>query len=94
MVEPKTRKPKRQVPSMNILKHAAKVCRSVSRAVLVVSRVASHDKSTVVPALERALETVARVLCVESHGVMVCGASAASVAHFTNPHFSRQAKAL
>lgn len=79
---------------MNIFKHAAKACRSVSRALLVAPRVVLHAKSSVTPAVERVLETVARVLCVESHGVMVCGTSAASVAHFTNPHFSSQAKAL
>jgi hypothetical protein len=73
---------------MNIFKHAAKACRSVSRALLVTPRVVPHAKSSVTPAFERVLETVARVLCVESHGVMVCGTSAASVAHFTNPHFS------
>jgi hypothetical protein len=30
------------------------------------------------------------VLCVQSHGVMVCGSAGASVAHFSNPHFSAQ----
>lgn len=79
---------------MNIFKHAAKACRSVSRALLVAPRVALHAKSSVTPAFERALESVARVLCVESHGVMVCGTSAASVAHFTNPHFSNQSTVL
>ena len=78
---------------MNIFKHATKACRSVSSALLVAPRVVSHAKSSAVPALERTLETIARVLCVESHGVMVCGASAASVAHFTNPHFSDQRSA-
>lgn len=74
---------------MNIFKHAAQACRSVSRALLVAPRIVLHAKSSVLPAFERALEIMARVLCVESHGVMVCGTSAASVAHFTNPHFSR-----
>ena len=79
---------------MNIFKHAAKACRSMSRALLVAPRVVSHAKPLFVPALERTLENLARVLCVESHGVMVCGASAASVAHFENPHFSSQTKPL
>ncbi|SDJ14086.1 hypothetical protein [Pseudomonas abietaniphila] len=79
---------------MNIFKHAARACRSVSRALLVAPRVVLHAKPFVTPAIERVLETVARVLCVESHGVMVCGTSAASVAHFTNPHFSHQSTVL
>ena len=79
---------------MNIFKHAAKACRSVSRALLVAPRIVLHAKSSVTPAFERVLETVARVLCVESHGVMVCGTSATSVAHFTNPHFSRPGASL
>ncbi|MGH8417272.1 MAG: hypothetical protein ACRER8_08300 [Pseudomonas sp.] len=75
---------------MNIFKHAAKACRSASRSLLAPSRVVSRIKPVIVIALDRSLETVARVLCVQSHGVMVCGASAASVAHFSSPHFSRQ----
>lgn len=79
---------------MNIFNKAAKVYRSLSRALLAAPRAVSHAKCAIAPALERSLETVARVLCVESDGVMVCGSSAALVAHFTNPHFSSQPKAL
>ncbi|WP_199885289.1 hypothetical protein [Pseudomonas bohemica] len=73
---------------MNIFKHAAKACRSASRSLLAPSRAVSRIKPVIVHVLDRSLETVARVLCVQSHGVMVCGSSAASVAHFSNPHFS------
>jgi hypothetical protein len=85
---------------MNIFKYAAKVCRSASRSLLAPSRTAvsrtapSHIASRLNPvlsaALDRTLEAIARMLCVQSNGVMVCGASAASVAHFSNPHFSTQ----
>jgi hypothetical protein len=68
---------------MNILKRAVQSCRSVS-----LSLVASRIKPFLAVALDKSLETAARVLCVQSHGVMVCGSSAASVAHFANPHFS------
>lgn len=54
-----------------------------------IFRYAARVKPFIVIALDRALETVAHVLCVQSHGVMVCGASGASVAHFSNPHFSK-----
>jgi len=72
---------------MNILKHAVQACRTVSRS-LVASRSVSALKPSLVAALDKSLETAARVLCVQSHGVMVCGSSAASVAHFCSPHFS------
>ena len=52
-------------------------------------RYANSLKPSIAVFLDRALETVARVLCVQSHGVMVCGPYGASVAHFSNPHFSK-----
>lgn len=54
-----------------------------------ILKYAKRIKPSIAIILDRALENVAHVLCVESHGVMVCGASAASVAHFSNPHFSK-----
>ncbi|MDD1966675.1 hypothetical protein NPS29_15185 [Pseudomonas putida] len=72
---------------MNILKRAVQACRTVSRS-LVASRAVSALKPSLAAALDKTLETAARVLCVQNHGVMVCGSSAASVAHFCNPHFS------
>ncbi|WP_296262449.1 MULTISPECIES: hypothetical protein [unclassified Pseudomonas] len=71
---------------MNIFKHAVKACRSASRSLLTPAHTVSRIKPALVNTLDRFLETVARVLCVQSHGVMVCGASASSVAHFSNPH--------
>jgi hypothetical protein len=50
---------------------------------------AKRIKPSIVIFLDRTLENVAHVLCVQSNGVMVCGATAASVAHFSNPHFSK-----
>jgi hypothetical protein len=70
----------KQVPSMNIFEHAAKACRSVSR-VSFASLLAPAAKASVASALNRFLETAAGVLCVHINGVMVCGASGASVAH-------------
>jgi hypothetical protein len=55
-----------------------------------IFKYAKRIKPSIASVLDRTLETIAHVLCVQSHGVMVCGASAASVAHFANPHFSRQ----
>lgn len=54
-----------------------------------IFKYAKRIKPSVATVLDRTLETIAHVLCVQSHGVMVCGASAASVAHFSNPHFSK-----
>jgi len=64
---------------MNMLKLATQ---AVSRSTLALSRTAQRLKPTLIPVLERALESAAHVLCVQSRGVMVCGHSAASVAHF------------
>ena len=79
---------------MNIFNRAFKACRSASRSLLASLPAASRIKPVIAIALDRTLETVARVLCVHSHGVMVCVASAASVAHFANPHFSTDPKPL
>ncbi|MFJ3487217.1 hypothetical protein ACIPL1_27925 [Pseudomonas sp. NPDC090202] len=65
---------------MNILKHAVQACRSASRSPLFVSRIRPAFET----AIDRSLHTAARVLCVESHGVMTAGPSSASVAHLTN----------
>ncbi|TDV63436.1 hypothetical protein [Pseudomonas sp. LP_7_YM] len=72
---------------MNIFKHAAQVCRRASGSPLTPSDAASRIQPAIAAALDRTLETIARVLCVQRHGVMICGTSAASVAHFSNPHF-------
>ena len=70
---------------MNIFKSAAKACRPFFLALPaishLISRAASRQMRRAAPALESALETIAHVLCVESRGVMVCGASGGSVAH-------------
>lgn len=79
---------------MNIFKHATQACRSISHAACAILRAASRTTVIIAPLLDRALAAAARVLCVESHGVMVCGASTASVAHFTNPHFSSPQQSL
>jgi hypothetical protein len=79
---------------MNIFNKAFKACRSAYRSLLAPLPAASRIKPVIAIALDRTLETVARVLCVQSHGVMVCGSSAASVAHFANPHFSTESKPL
>jgi hypothetical protein len=79
---------------MNMLKTAVKVCRSASRSLLARSRALSRltldvpfdknlDKN-----LDKILETLARVLCVQGSGVMVCGAASASVAHFPGADFA------
>jgi len=54
-----------------------------------IFRYASSIKPAIAVFFDKALETVAHVLCVQSHGVMVCGAHGGSVAHFSNPHFSK-----
>ncbi|MFK3795226.1 MULTISPECIES: hypothetical protein [unclassified Pseudomonas] len=73
---------------MNIFNKAAKVCRSASRSLLAPTRALSR----LTP--DRFLEIAARVLCVESRGVMVCGSAGASVAHFPSPQFSSQHTSL
>lgn len=78
---------------MKLLKHAVQACRTVSRS-LVASRVVTRLKPSFAVALDKSLETAARVLCVQSHGVMICGSSAASVAHFASPHFSSATQTL
>jgi hypothetical protein len=72
---------------MNIFQHAAKACRSASRSLLAAHRAFLRMQPVT---LDRTLESIARVLCVQSHGVMICGSAGASVAHFSNPHFSAQ----
>ncbi|WP_146749631.1 MULTISPECIES: hypothetical protein [unclassified Pseudomonas] len=69
---------------MNIFHSAAKACRVAFRALLAAS---SHALSRLT--LDRCLDLAARTLCVQSGGVMVCGASSASVAHFASPCFSK-----
>ncbi|NBB12825.1 hypothetical protein [Pseudomonas sp. SLFW] len=71
---------------MNMLKSAVKVCRSASRSLLAHSRALSR----LTPAItfDKTLEILARVLCVQSSGVMVCGSASASVAHFPSPDFA------
>ena len=78
---------------MNIFRSAAKACRpfllalpAIPRAVShAVSRTVAHTLINAAPAFESALETIAHVLCVESRGVVVCGASGSSVAHLSDP---------
>lgn len=71
---------------MNIFKYAVKACRFASLVSIAASRALSHTKPALVTFTERGLEIIARVLCVESHGVMVCGPTGASVAHLSTPH--------
>lgn len=71
---------------MNIFNKAAKVCRSASRSLLAPFRALS--RLSLNHSLDKTLETVARVLCVQSSGVMVCGPAGVSVAHFPSPKFS------
>ncbi len=70
---------------MNIFKRATKACRSASRSHPDVSRAVTRIKPVIISVLERALETAARTLCVESHGVMTLGHSGASVVRLTDP---------
>jgi hypothetical protein len=73
---------------MNIFRSAATLCRPFLLALpaipRAVSRAVSRRLINAVPAFESALETIAHVLCVESRGVMVCGASGGSVAHLSD----------
>lgn len=70
---------------MNTLRSAIKACRPFFRLLATplgaAARAVSRTAKQSVPAFESALETIAHVLCVESRGVMVCGASGGSVAH-------------
>lgn len=75
---------------MNIFKHAAQACRRAFVSLFAPSHPVSPIQPTIAVMLDRTLETIARVLCVQRHGVMICGTSAASVAHFSNPHFVDQ----
>jgi len=73
---------------MNIFRSAAKACRPFLLALPALRRAVSHAASRTLvnaaPAFESALETIARVLCVQSRGVVVCGASGGSVAHLAD----------
>jgi hypothetical protein len=69
---------------MNIFRSAAKACRPFLLALPAIPRAVSRTLSNAAPALESALETIAHVLCVESRGVVVCGASGGSVAHLSD----------
>jgi hypothetical protein len=77
---------------MNIFRSAAKACRPFLLALPALRRAVSHAASRTLvnaapafeSALESALETIARVLCVQSRGVVVCGASGGSVAHLAD----------
>lgn len=77
---------------MNIFRSAAKACRPFLLALPAIPRAVSHALFHTVarrlinaaPAFESALETIAHVLCVESRGVVVCGASGGSVAHLSD----------
>ncbi len=69
---------------MNIFKSAAKACRPFLLALPALRHAASRTLGNAAPAFESALETIARVLCVQSRGVVVCGASGGSVAHLAD----------
>lgn len=69
---------------MNIFRSAAKACRPFLLALPAIPRAVSRTFINAAPAFESALETIAHVLCVESRGVMVCGASGGSVAHLSD----------
>ena len=70
---------------MNTLRSAIKACRPFFRLLATplgaTARAISRTAKQSVPAFESALETIAHILCVESRGVMVCGASGGSVVH-------------
>ncbi|WP_296181395.1 hypothetical protein [Pseudomonas sp. UBA1879] len=71
---------------MKMFKTAVKVCRSASRSLLAAPQAPS--RIALDSTLDKTLETIARVLCVQSRGVMVCGSASVSVAHFPSPAFS------
>jgi hypothetical protein len=77
---------------MNMFKTAVQVCRSASRFLLATPRALSRVGLDSM--LDKTLETVARVLCVQSRGVMVCGSASVSVAHFPSPAFSSPGNTL
>lgn len=69
---------------MNIFKYAAQACRFASRSMPASRGAALRYTPLLTKAFDKALLTVASVLCVRSHGVMVCGPSTASVAYLAD----------
>lgn len=69
---------------MNIFRSAAKACRPFLLELPAIPRSVSDRLTNAAPAFESALETIAHVLCVQSRGVVVCGASGGSVAHLSD----------